>query len=153
MEIQAGLVTYVNLSVGDYFYTGNIDITETHIVNFAGISGDFFDVHMDKEFARKKGFSDKIAHGLLILSLVDGLKNRSPVQLNAIASLGWEKWEFKAPVAAEDSGDILLSEQLSQEEVDFLNVVSDAKIHVTNGMKPYLKRHREKMLRANEQIN
>ena len=58
---------------------------------------------MDKEFARKKGFSDKIAHGLLILSLVDGLKNRSPVQLNAIASLGWEKWEFKAPVAAGDS--------------------------------------------------
>ena len=58
---------------------------------------------MDKEFARKKGFSDKIAHWLLILSLVDGLKNRSPVQLNAIASLGWEKWEFKAPVAAGDS--------------------------------------------------
>ena len=103
MEIQAGLVTYVDLSVGDYFYTNNIDITETHIVNFAGISGDFFDVHMDKEFARKNGFSDKIAHGLLILSLVDGLKNRSPVQLNAIASLGWEKWEFKAPVAAGDS--------------------------------------------------
>ena len=40
---------------------------------------------------------------MLILSLVDGLKNRSPVQLNAIASLGWEKWEFKAPVAAGDS--------------------------------------------------
>ena len=59
MEIQAGLVTYVDLSVGDYFYTSNIDITETHIVNFAGISGDFFDVHMDKEFARKKDFRIK----------------------------------------------------------------------------------------------
>ena len=103
MEIQAGLVTYEDLNVGDYFYTGNIDITETHIVNFAGISGDFFDVHMDKEFARGKGFTDKIAHGLLILSLVDGLKNRAPVKLNAIASLGWEKWEFKAPVCAGES--------------------------------------------------
>ena len=56
-------------------------------------------------------------------------------------------------ISFEDSGDILLSEQLSQEEVDFLNVVSDAKIEVTNGMKPYLKRHREKMLRVNEQFN
>ena len=77
--------------------------TETHIVNFAGISGDFFDVHMDREFALSKGFSGKIAHGLLILSLVDGLKNRASIQFNAIASLGWERWEFKAPVCAGDS--------------------------------------------------
>ena len=103
MKLQAGLVTYEDLSIGDYFYTRNIDITETHIVNFAGISGDFFDVHMDREFALSKGFSGKIAHGLLILSLVDGLKNRAPTQLNAIASLGWENWEFKAPVCAGDS--------------------------------------------------
>jgi 3-hydroxybutyryl-CoA dehydratase len=103
MKLQAGLVTYEDLSVDDYFYTGNIDITETHIVNFAGISGDFFDVHMDREFALSKGFSGKIAHGLLVLSLVDGLKNRAPTQLNAIASLGWKNWEFKAPVCAGDS--------------------------------------------------
>lgn len=103
MELQAGLVEYEDLGVGDYFYTGMIDITETHIVNFAGISGDFFDVHMDREFALSRGFPGKIAHGLLILSLVDGLKNRAPIQLNAIASLGWEKWEFKGPVCAGDS--------------------------------------------------
>ena len=103
MELHAGLVTYEDLSIGDYFYTRKIDITETHIVNFAGISGDFFDVHMDRDFALSKGFSGKIAHGLLILSLVDGLKNRAPTQLNAIASLGWENWEFKAPVCAGDS--------------------------------------------------
>ena len=103
MELQPGLILYEDLAIGDFFYTSNIDITESHIVNFAGISGDFFDVHMDKEFARRKGFSDRIAHGLLILSLVDGLKNRAPTQLNAIASLGWENWEFKAPVCAGDS--------------------------------------------------
>ena len=84
MELQAGLVEYEDLGVGDYFYTGMIDITETHIVNFAGISGDFFDVHMDREFALSRGFPGKIAHGLLILSLVDGLKNRALIQLNAI---------------------------------------------------------------------
>jgi 3-hydroxybutyryl-CoA dehydratase len=103
MELQPGLVLYEDLTIGDFFYTSNIDITESHIVNFAGISGDFFDVHMDKEFARRKGFSDRIAHGLLILSLVDGLKNRAPIKLNAVASLGWENWEFKAPVCAGDS--------------------------------------------------
>ena len=103
MELEPGLVLYDDLAIGDFFYTANIDITESHIVNFAGISGDFFDVHMDKEFARRKGFSDRIAHGLLILSLVDGLKNRAPIKLNAVASLGWENWDFKAPVCAGDS--------------------------------------------------
>ena len=103
MELQPGLILYEDLAIGDFFYTSNIDITESHIVNFAGISGDFFDVHMDKEFARRKGFSDRIAHGLLILSLVDGLKNRATIKFNAVASLGWENWEFKAPVCAGDS--------------------------------------------------
>ena len=43
MKLQAGLVAYEDLSIGDYFYTCNIDITETHIDNFAGISGDMFE--------------------------------------------------------------------------------------------------------------
>jgi acyl dehydratase len=43
-----------------------------------------------------------VAHGLLVLSLVDGLKNQAPAQFRARASKGWE-WVFKAPVLAGDT--------------------------------------------------
>ena len=85
------------LSLGDWWETGGLTVTESHVVGFAGISGDFFDLHMDEEAARALGFPARVAHGLLVLSLVDGLKNRAPVQLDAIASLGWT-WNFSAPV-------------------------------------------------------
>jgi 3-hydroxybutyryl-CoA dehydratase len=101
--LKPGKYYYDDLAVGGHFMTGRMVVTETHIVNFAGISGDFFDVHMDDAFARSQGFSGRIAHGLLILCLIDGLKNRAEVQLQAVASLGWKEWSFKAPVVAGDS--------------------------------------------------
>jgi len=101
--LPAGKYFYDDLSVGAYFRTGRITVTESHIVAFAGMSGDFFDVHMDDGFAREQGFPGRIAHGLLGLCLVDGLKNRAEAQLQAVASLGWNEWSFKAPIIAGDS--------------------------------------------------
>jgi acyl dehydratase len=86
-----------DLAAGDWFGTGGIQVTESQIAGFAGIGGDFFDLHMDDAFARDLGFPGRVAHGLLVLTLVDGLKNRAPVRLAAIASLGWD-WKFVAPV-------------------------------------------------------
>lgn len=102
-RMAAGKYFYEHLRVGDCFATGRITVTEAHIVAFAGITGDFFDVHMDEQFAREQGFPGRIAHGLLGLCLVDGLKNRSQVQLQAVASLGWSDWSFKAPIVAGDT--------------------------------------------------
>ena len=101
--LPAGKAYYDDLQVGGFFRTGRITVTEAHIVAFAGMSGDFFDVHMDDEFARAQGFPSRIAHGLLGLCLIDGLKNRAEVQLQAVASLGWNDWSFKAPIVAGDS--------------------------------------------------
>jgi acyl dehydratase len=98
-----GKYFYDDLQIGAFFRTGRMTITESHIVMFAGITGDFFDVHMDDDFAREQGFPGRIAHGLLGLCLVDGLKNRAEVQLQAVASLGWKEWSFKAPIVAGDS--------------------------------------------------
>lgn len=101
--LPAGKYFHDDLHVGAYFRTGRFTVTEAHIVAFAGMSGDFFDVHMDDEFARQQGFPGRIAHGLLGLCLVDGLKNRAEVQLQAVASLGWNDWSFKAPILAGDN--------------------------------------------------
>jgi acyl dehydratase len=83
------------------YLTPGIVVTEAHIVNFAGLSGDFFDVHMDDEFARSVGFEGRVAHGLLCLALVDGLKNRSTVLFDAVASLEWT-YRFRKPVLPGD---------------------------------------------------
>ena len=48
-------------------------ITEADIVNFAGLSGDFVELHMNEEFAKEGPFGRRIAHGLLVLSISSGL--------------------------------------------------------------------------------
>jgi acyl dehydratase len=100
-QLQPGAYFFEDLKPGDWFETGHLVVTEAHIVAFAGLSGDFFDVHMDDEFAREQGFPGRIAHGLLGLALTDGLKNRASVRVMAIASLGWN-WKFTGPIVAGD---------------------------------------------------
>lgn len=92
---------YEDTPVGLSFETGGIVITESHIVQFAGLSGDFFDLHLDDDFARSLGFPGRVAHGLLGLILVDGLKNRASERFNAVASLSWQ-WNFRKPLFAGD---------------------------------------------------
>jgi acyl dehydratase len=100
-ELSAGEYGYDALETGDHYRTAGITITEAHVVGFAGISGDLFDVHMDDEFARQAGFPGRIAHGLLGLSLADGLKTRSKVRLKGIATLNWN-WSFRGPLLIGD---------------------------------------------------
>ncbi|MDR3793701.1 MAG: MaoC family dehydratase [Terracidiphilus sp.] len=100
-RLAPGDYWFEDLQAGDWYETGHLVVTEAHIVAFAGLSGDFFDVHMDDEFAREQGFPGRIAHGLLVLALTDGLKNRASVRVVAIASLGWN-WRFTGAIVAGD---------------------------------------------------
>ncbi|MPT22021.1 MAG: acyl dehydratase [Starkeya sp.] len=99
--LPPGLYGYDDLSEGAFFLTSGVTVTEAHIVGYAGISGDLFDVHMDDAFAREQGFPGRIAHGLLGLALIDGLKTRCPVRLQGVATLSWN-WSFKAPILIGD---------------------------------------------------
>lgn len=104
--MNPGLNWYEDCSVGDAFATGGIVVTESLIQAFAGLSGDFFDLHMDDRFARDLGFKGRVAHGILGLALTDGLKNRAEHRFRAIASLGWN-WKF--------SGAILIGDRIHAE--------------------------------------
>lgn len=86
---------------GDRIETGKVTVTAAMIDAFAALSGDRFAIHMDDAAARARGFPARVAHGLLVLSLIDGLKNAAPAQFDAIASLGWD-WTFRAPVLVGD---------------------------------------------------
>lgn len=89
------------LQPGDRIETGARRITAAMIDDFAALTGDRFEIHMDTDAAGRHGFPGRVAHGLLVLSIVDGLKNQCPAQFDAIASLGWD-WRFVAPVLADD---------------------------------------------------
>ena len=101
MKIDPALLRFEQVEPGLTFETGGITVTDAHIVAFAGLTGDFFDIHMDDDYARELGYPGRVAHGLLGLSLTDGLKNRAPVRFAAIVSLNW-RWTFAGPILAGD---------------------------------------------------
>jgi acyl dehydratase len=99
--MNPGLNWYEDCAVGDVFTTGGIVVTESLIQAFASVSGDFYDLHVDDDFARSLGFKGRIAHGILGLALTDGLKNRAECRFRAVASLGWN-WKFVGAIAVGD---------------------------------------------------
>lgn len=99
--LPAGLYRFADLQAGDRIETDETTVSEALIDRFADLTGDRFAIHMSDTAARELGFARRVAHGLLVLSLVDGLKNQAPARISAIASLGWE-WRFHKPVFAGD---------------------------------------------------
>lgn len=99
--LHAGEYGFEGIDIGDHYATSGVTVTEAHIVGFAGLTGDLFDVHMDDQFAREAGFPGRIAHGLLGLAMADGLKTRCAVRLKGIATLSWN-WSFRAPLLPGD---------------------------------------------------
>ena len=89
------------MAPGDRIETGEITVTTDAIDAFADLTGDRFAIHMSDAAAQEMGFPSRVAHGLLVLSLIDGLKNQCPAQFRAIASLGWDM-RFARPVLAGD---------------------------------------------------
>ena len=106
--LPPGTNAFDSLSVGDRIQTGKTAITEEMIERFAALTGDTFEIHMSDAAAIRHGFSARVAHGLLVLSLVDGLKNQSAAQINGLASLGWN-WTFRRPVLVNDQISALMT--------------------------------------------
>ncbi|HQZ70552.1 MAG: MaoC/PaaZ C-terminal domain-containing protein [Anaerolineae bacterium] len=78
-------------------------ITEHDIGAFAGLSGDFNPLHTDREFAKTTQFGERIAHGMLGLSVATGLVHHvGPVDGTAIAFLGVD-WKFRKAILIGDT--------------------------------------------------
>ena len=94
--------SYEDVETGDWFETSGCVVSVEMIDAFTALTGDRFEIHMDEAAAHRHGFTGRVAHGLLVLSLVDGLKNQAEARFRAIASLGWD-FRFERPVLAGDT--------------------------------------------------
>ena len=90
------------LEVGDSLVTARRTVTEADIVNFAGISGDFFYAHMDDIAARESIFERRVAHGYFVLSAAAGLFV-DPAPGPVMANYGLESLRFVKPVYPGDT--------------------------------------------------
>jgi acyl dehydratase len=95
---------YEEFNVDDRFESPGRTITEADVVQYAALSGDYNQIHTDAEYARENGiYGERIAHGLLGLSIVEGLKFRVGLfEGTAIASLEWS-WKHLAPILIGDT--------------------------------------------------
>ena len=132
--MEPGIYWYEDLDVGMAYRTPGIMVTEAHVVGFAGLVGDFFPLHMDDEFARELGFKGRVAHGLLGLSMTDGLKNRSEVIIKSLASLGWN-WRFVAPIFVGDriEAQVVVGDKRETKKPDRGIVFLDCTVHNQDG--------------------
>ncbi len=79
-------------------------ITEADIVNFAGLSGDFVELHTNEEYARSGPYGRRIAHGALIFSISTGLMVQMTSDHEAIVAFrGVDALRFLAPVFIGDT--------------------------------------------------
>ncbi|HVN04424.1 MAG TPA: MaoC/PaaZ C-terminal domain-containing protein [Bryobacteraceae bacterium] len=79
-------------------------VTEADIVNFAGLSGDFVELHTNEEFARRSQFGKRIAHGALVFSISTGLMTQmNLINDTVLAFYGLDKLRFTGPVFIGDT--------------------------------------------------
>ena len=93
-----------DFKVGDVFRTAAITVTETHVVSWAGLTGDFYPLHMDREYAARTQFGERLVHGPFIFALAVGLVALAGFAGDsAIAWLGVDGMRMLAPVKIGDT--------------------------------------------------
>ena len=91
-----------DIEVGEEYESPGRTVTETDIVIFAGLSGDYNVLHTDAEFMKQSIFGERIAHGLLGLAIQSGLLTRGMQAYATLAFVGL-RWKFKGPIKIGDT--------------------------------------------------
>jgi len=100
-------VFFEDYETGETLVSPGRTITETDIVMFAGITGDWHPIHTNVEYAAKTMFGERIAHGMLGLTIGSALVFRlgpyvfTPKKF--IAFYGMDKIRFTAPIKIGDT--------------------------------------------------
>ncbi|MGA1608160.1 MAG: MaoC/PaaZ C-terminal domain-containing protein [Planctomycetota bacterium] len=100
-----GLYHWDDLRVGLAFESPTRTVTEADVVMFAGLTGDYSELHTSEGFARRTQFGRRVAHGLLGLAIAHGLMwpRTNAFRESAIAFLGISDWRFRGPIFLGDT--------------------------------------------------
>jgi acyl dehydratase len=103
MSVAASLFSedFDALQAGASFATPARTVTETDLVSFAALTGDWHPQHADAEWAARSRFGGRVAHGMLVLSYAVGLVPIDPDRV--IALRGIDDVAFKRPVRIGDT--------------------------------------------------
>lgn len=107
---------FEEFQTGQSFTSTGRTITESDITTFAGLSGDYNQIHTDAEFSKTTAFGQRVAHGVLILSIASGLAMRTGVlEGTVIAFREINDWKFIRPVFIGDTIHVDLTVQETKE--------------------------------------
>ena len=94
---------FEDYTVGDSITSQGRTVTESDVVNFAMLSGDWNPLHTDAETAKETPFGQRIAHGLLVLSMATGLAERLGFMNQTVLAFMGLEWQFRAAVMIGDT--------------------------------------------------
>ena len=96
-------LTFEEFEVGYNAKSPARTITEADIALFAGLSGDYNPLHTDAEYAKETMFGQRVAHGLLGLSVASGLAWRTGFLEGTADALTGIEWKFRGPILIGDT--------------------------------------------------
>lgn len=106
---QAADLTYDDITQDIEFETASRTITEGDVMLFAGLTGDFNELHTSTSYAEHTAYGARIAHGMLTLAIANGLYMRLNLfEKNTVANLGIENWSFQKAVKIGDTLHVVL---------------------------------------------
>lgn len=94
---------FEDLAIGTSMTSPGRTVTEHDIAAFAGLSGDYNLLHTDARFAAATPFGQRIAHGLLGLSIASGLAARLNLIDGTAQAFSGLEWKFRRPIVAGDT--------------------------------------------------
>jgi acyl dehydratase len=96
------VLTFDDLVLGSEWESPGRTVTETDVVLFAGLSGDYNPLHANHELSKSGPFGRPVAHGLLGLAIATGLISHAP-RVDTMALLAILEWRFLLPIVFGDT--------------------------------------------------
>jgi acyl dehydratase len=91
---------YDELEIGQIFRTGGRTITESDVVNFCMLTGNWLEIHSNAHYSSKTRFGERLVQGSLVYSIIQGLIQFGPA---VQANYGLDNLRYLTPVHIGDT--------------------------------------------------
>lgn len=103
LEYKPRGLYFEEFEVGYKTVTASRTVTEGDIVRFAGLTGDYNQIHTDAAYAAEGPFGQRIAHGLLVMSMALGLAVQTGMIERTVLAFRELDWKFSLPLVIGDT--------------------------------------------------